>query len=99
MDNYRHECKSLYFAIKNIIVKELEYIDKDVDIQTFFDKEATPVAPEIQVQSSLSAMPANKQTSKNRASGFAGTGSVQQVQLSQTAKKQAQKQQPAQIVN
>lgn len=32
VDNYRHEFKSLYFAIKNIIVKELEYIDKDVDI-------------------------------------------------------------------
>jgi hypothetical protein len=42
-------------------------------------------------------MPGHKQTSKNRASGFAGTNSIQQVQLSQTAKKQAQK--PVQNVN
>ena len=43
VDNYRNEFKALYFGIKNIILKEIEYIDKDIDVNTFFDQESNPI--------------------------------------------------------
>jgi hypothetical protein len=39
-DNYRHEFKALYFGMKNIIVKEIECLDRDIEVSQFFDKEA-----------------------------------------------------------
>jgi len=43
VDNYRNEFKALYFGIKNIILKEIEYTDKDIDVNSFFDQESNPI--------------------------------------------------------
>lgn len=40
-DNYRHEFKALYFGMKNIITREIECLDKDIEVSQFFDKDAT----------------------------------------------------------
>ena len=37
VDNYRVEFKGLYFGIKNIILREIEYMDRDIDVAQFFD--------------------------------------------------------------
>lgn len=42
--NYRPEFKALYFGLKNIIVKEIEAMDKDVDVSQFFDYDANAAA-------------------------------------------------------
>jgi hypothetical protein len=39
-DNYRHEFKALYFGMKNIITREIECLDKDIEVSQFFDKDA-----------------------------------------------------------
>ena len=39
-DNYRHEFKALYFGMKNIITREIEYLDKEIEVSQFFDKDA-----------------------------------------------------------
>ena len=31
-DNYRHEFKALYFGMKNIITKEIECVDKEIEV-------------------------------------------------------------------
>jgi hypothetical protein len=36
-DGYRNEFKALYFGMKNIILNEIEYIDKDIEVAQFFD--------------------------------------------------------------
>ena len=43
VDNYRNEFKALYFGMKNIILKEIEYTDKDIDVSSFFDQESNPI--------------------------------------------------------
>ena len=42
--NYRPEFKALYFGLKNIIIKEIEAMDKDVDVSQFFDYDASTTA-------------------------------------------------------
>jgi len=42
--NYRSEFKALYFGFKNIITKEIESMDKDVDVSQFFDFDASTSA-------------------------------------------------------
>jgi hypothetical protein len=32
VDNYRVEFRALYFGIKNIILREIEYTDKDIEV-------------------------------------------------------------------
>ena len=32
----RREMRPLYFGLKNVILKEIENIDKEIDIQKFF---------------------------------------------------------------
>ena len=36
---YRQEFVGLYFAVKNIVQREIDYVDKDIDVASFFDKE------------------------------------------------------------
>ena len=36
MSTIKPEMRPLYFGLKNIIIKEIESIDKEVDIQKFF---------------------------------------------------------------
>ena len=38
-DNYRPEFRPLYFGLKNVILKELQAVDKDVEVAAFFDSE------------------------------------------------------------
>jgi hypothetical protein len=40
--NYKDDFKSLYFGVKNIIQREIEFIDKDIEISNFFDFETAP---------------------------------------------------------
>lgn len=42
--NYRTEFRALYFGLKNIITKEIEAMDKDVDVSQFFDYDASASA-------------------------------------------------------
>lgn len=42
--NYRPEFRALYFGLKNIIIKEIEAMDKDVDVSQFFDYDASATA-------------------------------------------------------
>ena len=56
-DNYRHEFKALYFGMKNIITREIECLDKDIEVSQFFDKDA---AGSIAVQQSLSSIKSKK---------------------------------------
>ena len=39
-NKYRVELRSLYFEFKNIISKEIELYNDDMDINQFFDEEA-----------------------------------------------------------
>jgi len=36
---YRKEFVGLYFGIKNIILREIDFMDKDIDVGAFFDRE------------------------------------------------------------
>jgi hypothetical protein len=42
VDNYRVEFRALYFGIKNIILREIEYLDKEIEVCQFFDQDALP---------------------------------------------------------
>jgi|DEB0MinimDraft_12_1074336.scaffolds.fasta_scaffold02573_9 hypothetical protein len=51
-DNYLPELRPLYFGLKNIILKELEFMDRDIDVAHFFDAESAPL-PEATTRNSM----------------------------------------------
>jgi len=53
-DNYRPEFRGLYFSIKNIILREIEFSDKEIEISEFFDQETAPT-PSLQQSINLRA--------------------------------------------
>ena len=64
VDNYRNGFEALYFGMKNIILKEIEYMDKDIDVNSFFDQESCAVG---ELPSSSSGYKAGMQRKSNNA--------------------------------
>lgn len=43
-DNYQPGFRALYFNVKNIILREIEYVDREIEVGQFFEQqEAAPV--------------------------------------------------------
>lgn len=51
VDNYKTEFRGLYFGIKNVILREIEFTDREIEVSQFFDQESAP-APNPPLRSS-----------------------------------------------
>lgn len=78
-ENYRNEFKALYFGVKNIITKEIQYSDKEIDISQFFDKEAS-AGLNIQQTNSVSLGKRGPAKNKSMISNFGGMSNSSQNQ-------------------
>lgn len=79
-DNYRPEFRALYFGLKNIILREIEYSDRDTEVSQFFDQEAAPNPPPRQ-KNSLGV--AKMKGAVLRKSGTGGAGQGAQLNAAQ----------------
>ena len=50
---YKAEFAPLYFSLKNIVLRELEYIDKEIEVNVFFDKEQQTSVLSLKAKSSI----------------------------------------------